>query len=222
MKSAEFSRQWNIIVRHAWEIPSEGKRKKSKDSTNFVPRKNYLYEDLFRLPENANRFLRTYFLRVALKLAKKDENDPRQEYSTKSEIDMVSWTITQEFLRRIMHMEKDRIKQIDDMGKRLAEYVSNQNDKRFFQEFFTQNRYDYFRGRLLKTNLAQVKHGNPPIIEFEPYIQVFEEENELAYSDWRLARDLVLIRMVEELYTLGWFGNNPDALTDELLKDRIN
>ena len=118
-------------------------------------------------------------------------------------------------------MEKDRIKQIDDMGKRLAEYVSNQNDKRFFQEFFTQNRYDYFRGRLLKTNLAQVKRGNPPIIEFEPYIQVFEEENELAYSDWRLARDLVLIRMVEELYTLGWFGNNPDALTDELLKDEL-
>lgn len=115
-------------------------------------------------------------------------------------------------------MEKERIDQIRVMGDRLAEYVSSQNDRRFFREFFTQNRYEYFRNQLLKANLACVKRGNPPIIELAPYIQVFEEGTELAYADWRLARDLVLIRMIEDLYARGWFSTNPDALTDELLQ----
>lgn len=115
-------------------------------------------------------------------------------------------------------MEQARIDRIREIGDRLAEYVSSQNDKRFFQEFFTQNRYEFFRSRLLKANLAHVKRGNAPIIEFEPYIEVFEEGSELARPDWRLARDLVVIRMVERLYGMKWFDKNPDALTDELLQ----
>lgn len=115
-------------------------------------------------------------------------------------------------------MEQSRIEQIRQLGDRLAEYVNAQNDKRFFQEFFTQNRYDFFRSRLIKANLAHVKRGQPPIVQFEPYIQVFEEGDELARSDWRLARDLVLIRMVEKLHDMNWFGTNPDALADELLE----
>jgi CRISPR-associated protein Cst1 len=147
-----------------------------------------------------------------------ESGDPRQKYSPKTELDIVSWKITHQFLWRILNMEKERIDQIRIMGDRLAEYVSTQNDKRFFQEFFTQNRYEYFRSRLLKADLAHVKRGKPPIIEFEPYIQVFEEGAELARTDWRLARDLVLIRMIERLHALDWFGKNPDALTDDLIQ----
>lgn len=217
MLSADYQLQWGRIVQRAWELPPEKKKKQPTDE-EFKPRKNYLYEDLFRLPEGANRFLRTYFLRAALRIAKMERNDPRQNYSTRKEAEIVSWKITQEFLRRILHMEQARIDRIREIGDRLAEYVSSQNDKRFFQEFFTQNRYEFFRSRLLKANLAHVKRGNAPIIEFEPYIEVFEEGSELARPDWRLARDLVVIRMVERLYGMKWFDKNPDALTDELLQ----
>lgn len=217
MLSADFQSEWGKIVSRAWELPPK-KKGKIQESGEFLPRKNYLYEDLFRLPENAKRFMRTYFLRVALRMAKMDEGDPRQIYSTQNEAEIISWKITQEFLRRIMLMEQERIDQIREMGDRLAAYVSSQNDKRFFQEFFTQNRYDYFRSRLLKANLAHVKRGNAPIVEFDPYIQVFEEGNDLARSDWRLARDLVVIRMVERLFALKWFDQNPDVLADELLQ----
>lgn len=217
MMRAEYQSDWGKIVQRAWEI-APAKKSKKAEGMPFVPGKNYLYEDLFSLPDNARRFLRTYFLRLALKLAKVDPGDPRRDYSTKNEAEIVSWRITQEFLRRIMHMEQGRIEQIRQLGDQLAEYVSAQNDKRFFQEFFTQNRYEFFRSRLMKANLAQVKRGKPPIIQFETYIQVFEEGDELARSDWRLARDLVLIRMVEKLHSLNWFGANPDALEDELLK----
>jgi CRISPR-associated protein Cst1 len=218
MQNADMESDWAKIVHQAWEIapPPKGKTEAPPD---FVPRKNYLFEDLFKLPDNASRFLRTYFLRIPLKIAKMEPGDLRQKYSLQDETDFISWKITQEFLERIMHMDQDQIDQIRIMGERLAEYVRSQNDKRFFQEFFRETRYDYFRNRLLKANLTQVKQGNPPIIEFEPYIQVFEEGTDIARPDWRLARDLVLIRMIECLYRdKNWFASHPEALADELLQ----
>jgi len=68
---------------------------------------------------------------------------------------------------------------------------------------------------LIKANLAHVKRGNPPIITLDPYIQVFEEGDEVARMDWRLARDLVLIRMVERLYLQGWLSHNMDVIPEE-------
>jgi CRISPR-associated protein Cst1 len=113
-------------------------------------------------------------------------------------------------------MDKERIEQIRKMGDRLAEYVSNQNDRRFFREFFIEQRYQYFRTALIKANLAHVKRGHPPIITLDPYIEVFEEGDELAHQDWSLARDLVLIRMVESLYDQGWLGSNVDAIPEQV------
>jgi CRISPR-associated protein Cst1 len=102
------------------------------------------------------------------------------------------------------------------MGDRLADYVSSQNDRRFFREFFTVRSYGFLRTALIKANLAHVKRGNPPIITLDPYIEVFEEGDELAHPDWRLARDLVLIRMVERLYEQGWLGSNVDVIPESL------
>jgi len=211
MQMAEYHQEWEAIVRRAWEIAP--RRKKKKDDKPFQPRRNWLYEDLFDLPDNAPRFLRTYFLRIALRYAR-GKTDPRVGYSLQNEANLVSWKITERFLRRIMHMDEDRVEQIRTMGDRLAEYVSSQNDRRFFREFFTVQRYDYFRTALIKANLAHVKRGNPPIITLDPYIEVFEEGNELARPDWRLARDLVLIRMVERLYEQGWLGSNVDVIPE--------
>jgi CRISPR-associated protein Cst1 len=54
------------------------------------------------------------------------------------------------------------------------------------------------------------------MITFEAYISVFEDGEDLARLDWKLARDLVLIRMVEQLYTLGWLGKNADAIPENV------
>lgn len=212
MYLAEYHQDWEAIVRRAWEVAPKKKGGK-KDDKPFQPRRNWLYEDLFGLPDNAPRFLRTYFLRIALRYAK-GKTDPRVDYSLQNEANLVSWKITERFLWRIMHMDKDRIEQIRTMGDRLADYVSDQNDRRFFRDFFTVQRYDHFRTGLIKANLAHVRRGKPPIITLDPYIEVFEEGDELARPDWRLARDLVLIRMVERLYEQGWLGSNVDAIPE--------
>ncbi len=216
MHQAGYRQDWQAIVRRAWEIEPK-KKKRSKKSQPFKPRRNWLYEDLFDLPGNAARFVRTYFLRVALRYAR-NETDPRGSYSTQTEAELVSWKITAQFLRRILHMDKERIEKIRQLGDTLAEYVKGQNDRRFFREFFTVQRYDYFRNALVKANLAQAKRGHAPIITFDTYIAVFEDGEDLARPDWRLARDLVLIRMVERLYELGWLGQNPDAIPEDIEK----
>jgi CRISPR-associated protein Cst1 len=215
MQTAEFYQDWNAIVRRAWEIAPPKKRGGSQqDDESFQPRRNWLYEDLFRLPENTLTFIRTYFLREALRYAKAEQGDPRGDYSLRDEAGLVSWKITARFLWRILNMDKERIENIRIMGDNLAEYVSSQNDRRFFRDFYTTQNYGYLRTALIKANLAHVRQGNPPIITLDPYIEVFEEGNELAHPDWRLARDLVLIRMIECLYEQGWLGNNVDVISE--------
>ncbi|GAB4477661.1 MAG: CRISPR-associated protein Cst1 [Anaerolineales bacterium] len=217
MQSAGYRNEWSKIVQRAWQKPPT---KKSGSGESFSPAKNYLFEDLFQLPENAARFIRTYFLRIPLRT--KDPQDPRSEYSFRNEADVVNWKILKEFLRRILNMDKERIEKIRNLGDALAEYVNKENDARFFRDFFMQNRYDYFRNTLLKANLAAVRRGQSPILTFDSYIEVFEEGEEIPAADWRLARDLVLIRMIERLYQLGWFGTHEEVLTEIPLDQDTN
>ena len=217
MLSASYRLAWQQLERSAWVLfkPKRGQKEAPPD---FRPNRNYLYQDLFNLAEepyrNGHRFIRTYFLRDAHRYARLDKTDPRGRYSTQKEAHLVSWKLTDVFLRRIMYMEAERIEQIRQLGDALADYIHGQNDRRFFQTFYTENRYGYLRNSLIKANTAHVKRGNAPFLTLDNYISVFEEGVELERPDWWLARDLVLIRMVEQLHKNGWLGANEDALPD--------
>jgi len=212
--SPDYRTEWNAIAHRAWWLSRPKKRGKRKEGTqeeDTRPRRNTVYEDLFLLPRLARHFVRRYFLRIPMRT--RSEEDPRRTYSLRDEADLVSWKLTELFLRRVMNMDKNRIQQIRELGDRLADYVSKENDRQLFAAFF-QHRYDYFRTAVIKANLAHVQRGNPPLITLDPYIAIFEEGNEVATPDWRLARDLVLIRMVEQLHQQGWLGSHPEAIPE--------
>lgn len=215
VRSASYRGAWAQIERSAW-VRSKTKRGETEAPPNFRPDKNFLYEDLFALAEdpyrNGRRFIRTYFLREARRYA--DPTDPRTFYSTRQESHLVSWKLTELFLRRILYMEMEKVEQIRQLGDALADYVKEQNDKRFFRAFYTENRYGFLRNSLIKANTAHVKRGHKPFLMLDNYISVFEDGEELASGDWRLARDLVLIRMVEQLHHNGWLGSNQDAIPE--------
>lgn len=114
-----------------------------------------------------------------------------------------------------MNVKESRIKLIREIGDQLADYVNEENDKRFFSAFYSeQGRYDVLRNALIRVNHTRLKQGKPPIIRFEPFVEVFEELDEKGWSNWRLARDLVLIRMIERLYDLKWIEKHTDALPE--------
>ena len=218
METAKFSNAWHRIVNRAWEMAPPRRGKKQSAKKPFQPARNWVYEDIFDLPDKARHFIRTYFLRTAFKYAR-GKTDPRPNYSLIDEADLVSWEITARFLRRILNMEPHRIEQIREMADGLAAYVNTQNDRRFFRELHMSRNYDALRTTLLKTNYAHVGRGNPPLIQFDQFIEIFEDWGELRRPDPNLARDLVLIRMIEQLHASGWLERNSETIEEESDED---
>jgi CRISPR-associated protein Cst1 len=208
--SAGHREEWDRLVKRGWQRPPEKKGRTAGASEPFEPRRNYLYEDILTLPDQAARFLRTYFLRAPWRRAFAD--DPRRSYSPLAEADLVSWTLTALFLKEVLLVDDVRIKEIRDLGDRLAAYVQAENDRRFFQVMMTETRYGDLRLALIRACAESVRRGRGPLITFDQFIEVFEDGEDLARPDWRLARDLVLIRMIEQLNQNGWLRGHAEAL----------
>lgn len=206
MLSARYRPAWQQLKRSAWVL-FKPKRSQKEAPPDFQPNRNWLYEDLFNLLDdpyrNTRRFIRTYFLRDARAYAKRDKTDPRRNYSTDKEASLISWKLTVPFLRSMMNMDPERIEHIRKFGDRLAEYVLSENDKSFYRQFYMARNYFTLSGLLSRRNRQLYERGDEPLLTFDTMINVFEEGEGLARIDWRLARDLVLIRMVEQLYSAG-------------------
>lgn len=210
---------WDKVVRRSWQITHPKMRKGVVVEEAPPSRINYLYEDLFNLPANAARFVRTYFLRIPRRTP--FEDDPRRGYSVRSELDLAAWSLVELFLKEVLRMDQDRIARIAALGDGLAVYVRQQGGKNFFRSFFTEQKPSYFRTLLIKANMAHIRAGNPALFDMETYIDVFEEGDEVMRPDWWLARDLVLMRMIDQLK--DWLARTPDALpADEIEADVVD
>ena len=111
-------------------------------------------------------------------------------------------------------MLSERIDSIRELGDALATYVRQENDRRFLRAFWALTRPEHIRLALLRANNRQIAAGRPPLLTLDGYLNVFDEGEELARSDWLLARDLVLIRMIEQLHASGWLGHNQDLIAE--------
>lgn len=203
---------WNKLVDRSWQrSATSGKRGKAAESGE--PRVNYLYEDLFTLPAQAARFVRTYFLRIPE--LRRSDDDPRRDYSPRREADLVSWPLVELFVQEVLLMTDDRVAKLKELGDKLADYTRYQGGKRFFRQFFTVQRSDHFLTLLSKTNIdyTRYKRGAETLFDLDSFLTLFMEGEEVLRNDWRLMRDLVLIRMIEQLR--DWIANNADAIPSE-------
>ncbi len=216
IKNPEYKAEWEAVTQRAWQLAQKKKGKKGKEESHEEDTKrfrNYLYEDLFRLPQDAPKFVRSYFLRIPIKNT--SSNDPRHTYSLKDDANLVSWKLTELFLIKVMHLKESRINRIREIGDNLADYVNEENEKKFFSKFYGESRYDVVRNSLIRVNHDRLRKGKPPIIKFDPFVEVFEEQDENGRSNWRLARDLILIRMIERLFELGWIEKHAGAILED-------
>lgn len=197
---------WRQIVSRAWhQDKSESEELEQKKPK--LTRRNLLYEDLFSLPEDAQRFLRTYFLRQPLRAFK---GDPRDGYEPFRESDLISWNLTALFLKGIMNMQKSRVDQIRNLGDRLADHIQDSGDRKLLRELYYTRAYWQFRAALLRA--IRDYRGEEPLCPFDTYAQIFEESEEFERQDWSLARDLLLIRIFEQLQRGGYLA----AVADDL------
>jgi len=65
------------------------------------------------------------------------------------------------------------------------------------------NARDYRAFRLALLRAIKSYSGDAPLVEFDGFVSIFEEAEEFARLDWNLARDLLLIRIFEQLYHAG-------------------
>lgn len=206
-----YRQAWDRLCSRGWEI-TQAKSKKKGEEVDSQPKRNVLYEDLFKLPEDVARFIRRYFLRIPER--GKFPGDPRAIYSLRTDANLVSWNLTELLLRKVASMNKERIEQIRQLGDKLADYVRKENDKPFFHSFMTARDYTFLRSILIRLNVALLKKGEAPVVNFNPYVEIFEQAEGFPHFNWRRARDLVLIRMIERLYELGWIQANIEELPD--------
>jgi CRISPR-associated protein Cst1 len=202
---------WDHIVRRAERLNAVPE---NKDGAIVHTERNYFYEDLFDLPASAHAFLRRYLLRTPLagKPSGDAKNDPRFTYSFIDEANLVSWPLTELFLLEVMNMDKERIEAIKAVAERLAEYI-HKIDERLFKELFNARGEYQFRLALLKAD----KRAAAPLFTLDEFVLAFfnETDQETLRLDWMLARDLMMIHIIDHLYRLGAIDIAQNAVIEE-------
>ena len=198
VQKAPYDRPWAKIVEAAWERKPEPKKGKKDESTapgDWKPQRNFLYEDLFDLPASAARFVRIYLLRHSYRGVL--DTDPRSQYLRNRSVETISWTLTELFLKEVMGMNKQRLEALRSLADRLANHVVQQSDKKFFDRLYRSQRYDNLRNLLIKGSRYELTQGRQPLVTLDEFLAVFESGERF---EWALARDLLLIRMIEKIY----------------------
>jgi CRISPR-associated protein Cst1 len=125
-----------------------------------------------------------------------------------------NWELTDLFLKEVLIMSPERIQRIREFADALAAFIEKRNDAPFFQKI-TFARYPWIlRGELVKAQRKQFLQAKDLLFALDDYVEVFEAEDNSGAANWSLVRDLICIRLVEQLHKSGW-------LTPEKLKEEV-
>lgn len=196
-----YAADWNVLSRRGWE-QVKGVPAVDVGDAERLNHRNFFYENLFRLPQEAPSFIRRYFLQRPAQFAPKKRKGDKAPQEAEPRIQVVSWRLVDLFLREVMNMDRARVEAIRELGDRLAEHIHEEKDKRLFLNAFRIRNNYYVRRLLLDTSFRRLRANDRPMVTFDEYLTIFEEGEEVARADWRLAWDLVLIRVIEQLQEL--------------------
>jgi hypothetical protein len=109
-----------------------------------------------------------------------------------------------------MKMDRERIEIIQRMGDRLAEYIKEE-DSRLFKQLFTARSEYHLRFVLLKAANA----ASGVLLPYAEFIEVFfVDDGETLRSDWSLARDLLMVRIIELLHQSQWLKEHAELVEE--------
>jgi CRISPR-associated protein Cst1 len=134
---------------------------------------NNLYESLLDLPAGAPGLLRRFLLPVR------------------------HWGLAALFLRSIMNLSEERIDLLRVLGDRFADYAAEK--RRFYFQFARTKDYSRWRRELLRAADDASRSGQT-LISFDEFVDIFTAPSG-EFNDWRLMRDLIVLRMLERRVT---------------------
>lgn len=230
--------QWRKLVTKAWRSPYaqeksdvEGENNKTgrtrkKADFKLIPggpgrSRNDVISDLLEVYKHgfvdftaAKKFLRRHLIKDVSISGVTRLREP----------EMTDWLLAKIFLREVMGMDERRIDAIKQFADRLAEHISQTNDKGLFRGLVYGQRAWEVRNALTKAQRNQAKDYGRLLFKLEEYLDVFEADSAIGQVDWSLSRDLISIRLVEQLYNRGFFSkdDNRDLLVeDEMKEDKV-
>lgn len=171
------SSAWQQAVARNWLKGKKGELEETDEERIASGRQNRLYEQLFRLPDNPHEFLSSL---------KKASN----------------WRLVTIFLKEVLLMEQKRIDTYKKLGDLLTDYALRYENQphSFYYAFSRAKNYTALRGVIQSAALKMYKSGTDHVLfTFDDFVLAFEHPSE-RYSQWRLARDLISIRMLELLH----------------------
>lgn len=210
--------QWRRLVGRGWESPTRDdkddagtatkKRRKVISTVTGGPgrSRNLVLADLFSIYESgfvdlraAAGFLRRHVL-----------SELRGKIEHPGDCD---WAFTELFLREVFGMEPERIAAIRSFADRLAEHVKSRNDRGLFRDLVYAKRSSEVRNALTKAQRNEARERNELLFGLDEYLKVFEADDSVGRIEWGLTRDLISIRLVEQLQKAGYLSK--DMLTEE-------
>ena len=180
---------WRRVIRRGWQTIKGEKELPTNFDTGT--RRNHVYERLFELPKQSLNFI--HMLK------------PTQGGS---------WELIEIFLRKVMLMEQRRIDLIRDMGDRLAEFAVTHTNQplSFYHRFSRAKGYGEMLAVLRSASETLIKQ-NVLLFTYDDFVRVFEDGKD-ERKFWRINRELIAIRMMEQLH-----HNNVQITEEDLPTD---
>uniref|UniRef100_A0A7C4QT91 Type I-B CRISPR-associated protein Cas8b1/Cst1 n=1 Tax=Schlesneria paludicola TaxID=360056 RepID=A0A7C4QT91_9PLAN len=220
----KFESRWKRVVQRAWQ-PAKGtaetgkKRAGKKSPVEQKPKagpgisRNELYNDLARIFETgecdwsaATCFIRRHLLsdpsRISLDPRRLSSQPPR---FSSEQLELIDWELSSLFLEKVLGMNHDRLKKIRDFADQLADLIDTHNDRALFRQLvFTAGEWQY-RAILTKVQRQYAHDRNALLFGFDDYLNIFLAEDAGDRANWSLIRDLISIRLVEQLFQKKFF-----------------
>lgn len=211
---------WRRAVGRAWARVREGKGKaerasrKGKGAVAAQPSapggagrsRNALLEELRAVlagprPDRmgAARFVRRHLL-------------PRREAVRAGALE-AAWPLVDLFLEEVLGMDRTRIAAIKQLADALAEYITATNDAQAFRSILRARREGELRGAVVRAQRREAERGRL-LVDFEGFVNALVADDVLGRMPFQLARDLIAVRLVEQLHERGWFAAHEEALSD--------
>lgn len=202
---------WERLLRRGWVISPDQLKARLKDKSTTAltgPGRSRnpvladllaVYADGFVDARRARSFVRRHLLAEQRGAIERPED--------------CSWELTDLFLKEVLLMSPDRVERVRAFADMLAHYIAEKNDRRIFRAVTFAQRPRELRNALEKAQRNEYLGSQRLLFTFDDYISVFEAEENAGFADWSLMRDLICIRLIEQLHKAKWLV--PEDLKSE-------
>lgn len=201
-QAAVYHRAWAEVQRRGWLGTGRKPAEREPGADERPLWRNRFFDALFQLPDGAPAFVARYFLAP--------QRDSVSELRSTEHVAL--WRLVELFLKEVLGMELPRIEAIRTLADAIAGEVNSNDDRRLFQQAYQARNYYALRRLLIQASSRRISRGLPPLLSFDDFLTIFEVGDELPRSDWRLAWDLVLIRLIDRLHADDWFRRHRETV----------